>query len=258
MYNNLKEDEKMEKKNGGLIVLVVILSSLVVGLGGFIIYDKFLISNDIEEKNDDTNADDKANKTNDSNDLEQVFSSLTSETSDERDFYLNKCTDKLQGKFCNVISLHDGWGIYFINNDNLYLGDLASKKLHKISGLDGVPIKVISGSYASDESRPVIGVLTNKGNGYITSANVENDSDATSSLISFTKITTGDKITDLALLQNYEIYRGENAYQGGSAMMFAKIGYQWKIVNTSNDNKKAELGQWLSEMNISQTQLEND
>ena len=32
----------MEKKNTGLIVLVVVLSLLVVGLGGYIVYDKIL------------------------------------------------------------------------------------------------------------------------------------------------------------------------------------------------------------------------
>ena len=33
----------MEKKNTGLIVLVVVLSLLVVGLGGYIVYDKILL-----------------------------------------------------------------------------------------------------------------------------------------------------------------------------------------------------------------------
>ena len=45
----------MEKKNTGLIVLVVILSLLVVGLGGFIIYDKVLSDNEIEN-NDNNNV----------------------------------------------------------------------------------------------------------------------------------------------------------------------------------------------------------
>ena len=35
----------MEKKNTGLIVLVVVLSLLVVGLGGYIVYDKMLDKN---------------------------------------------------------------------------------------------------------------------------------------------------------------------------------------------------------------------
>ena len=45
----------MEKKNNGLIVLVIILSLLVVGLGGFIVYDKVLST--ANEKLEDTNVD---------------------------------------------------------------------------------------------------------------------------------------------------------------------------------------------------------
>ena len=44
----------MEKKNTGLIVLVIILSLLVVGLGGFIIYDK-VFSNKVENTKDESN-----------------------------------------------------------------------------------------------------------------------------------------------------------------------------------------------------------
>lgn len=41
----------MEKKNTGLVVLVIILSLLVVGLGGYIVYDKLLGDKDIDNKN---------------------------------------------------------------------------------------------------------------------------------------------------------------------------------------------------------------
>lgn len=41
----------MEKKNTGLIVLVIILFLLVIGLGGFIVYDKILSNNEIENNN---------------------------------------------------------------------------------------------------------------------------------------------------------------------------------------------------------------
>ena len=41
----------MEKKNSkGLIILVVVLSILVVGLGGYIIYDKFLSNSTVEQE----------------------------------------------------------------------------------------------------------------------------------------------------------------------------------------------------------------
>ena len=51
----------MEKKNTGLIVLVIILSLLVLGLGGYIVYDKVLskenTSKDVQEVNDNIQVD---------------------------------------------------------------------------------------------------------------------------------------------------------------------------------------------------------
>ncbi len=71
-------------------------------------------------------------------------------------------------------------------------------------------MKVIYGNYYSDASYPIIGVLTNKGIGYISSVNIETDSNYINKLINFTKIEANNKLSDLALLQNYEVYRGEN------------------------------------------------
>lgn len=46
----------MERENTGLVVLVIILSLLVVGLGGFIVYDKVLSNNEVENNdNNETN-----------------------------------------------------------------------------------------------------------------------------------------------------------------------------------------------------------
>ena len=50
----------MEKKNVGLKVLVVILSLLVVGLSGFIVYDKLLSNNEVEN-NDNNELNDNVN-----------------------------------------------------------------------------------------------------------------------------------------------------------------------------------------------------
>ena len=54
----------MEKKNTGLIVLVVVLSLLVVGLGGYIVYDKMLDKNinDSDNKGKNDNIIDKNDK----------------------------------------------------------------------------------------------------------------------------------------------------------------------------------------------------
>ena len=40
----------MEKKNTGLIITIIVLGLLLVGLGGFVIYDKFIASNNTKEK----------------------------------------------------------------------------------------------------------------------------------------------------------------------------------------------------------------
>ena len=48
----------MEKKNTGLIVLVVVLSLLVVGLGGYIVYDKILNNGISDNGNADNIKDD--------------------------------------------------------------------------------------------------------------------------------------------------------------------------------------------------------
>ena len=45
----------MEKKNTGLVVLVIILSLLVLGLGGYIVYDKLLSENNEEIPKDENN-----------------------------------------------------------------------------------------------------------------------------------------------------------------------------------------------------------
>lgn len=55
----------MEKKNTGLIVLIIILSLLVVGLGGFIVYDKVLSNNEVENNNNNNVVDDTNNSNKD-------------------------------------------------------------------------------------------------------------------------------------------------------------------------------------------------
>ena len=78
----------MEKKNTGLIVLVVILSLLVVGLGGYIVYDKVLskedsnINNDVKDNNniqnntDNTTNNDASTSGNDDLDLSKKLKSV--------------------------------------------------------------------------------------------------------------------------------------------------------------------------------------
>lgn len=78
----------MEKKNTGLIVLVVILSLLVVGLGGYIVYDKVLSKEDsninngvkdndnIQNNTDNTTNNDASTSGNDDLDLSKKLKSV--------------------------------------------------------------------------------------------------------------------------------------------------------------------------------------
>lgn len=58
----------MEKKNTGLIVLVIILSLLVLGLGGYIVYDKVLSDKEIDNIKE-SNINNKDNFVNNDNNL---------------------------------------------------------------------------------------------------------------------------------------------------------------------------------------------
>lgn len=58
----------MEKKNTGLIVLIVVLSIAVLGLGGFIIYDKVL-NNDSKNNSNEINKEDNENKNENNKDI---------------------------------------------------------------------------------------------------------------------------------------------------------------------------------------------
>lgn len=107
----------MEKKNIGLKVLVVILSLLVVGLSGFIIYDKVLSNNEVEnndntELNDDVNNNMNANTNNNSQNTQEYngFISLEEHVEIEENikpklvevfkFVYNYNKSKVYGNYC--------------------------------------------------------------------------------------------------------------------------------------------------------------
>lgn len=50
-----------QKKNTGIIILIVVLSLLVVGLGGYLIYDKFITKDSNIEEKDNTKKKDNSN-----------------------------------------------------------------------------------------------------------------------------------------------------------------------------------------------------
>ena len=81
----------MKKRNRGLIVFIVILCLLVVGLGGYIVYDKFFVNDKTEEK-EDNNVDDDNKKEEilsiDSEQIKDLYNNLSFIDS----IYINKTT----------------------------------------------------------------------------------------------------------------------------------------------------------------------
>ena len=105
-----------EKKNTGLIVLVVILSLLIVGLGGYVIYDKVVSKNNNVPKDDviekDNTVDIKTNK-----DLDYVYDATYSYDNKYTEFKRNSSDDKV------VEITYFGIPVSF-REGNQYLSDL--------------------------------------------------------------------------------------------------------------------------------------
>ena len=82
----------MEKKNTGLIVLVVVLSLLVVGLGGYIVYDKMLDKNinDSDNKGKNDNIIDK----NDKNEVAKINETIVVDINNDKTY--NKDINKIK------------------------------------------------------------------------------------------------------------------------------------------------------------------
>lgn len=63
----------MEKKNTGLIVLVIILSLMVVGLSSFVIYDKVLSDNEQKEENKNNLDSDTTKENISTEEIKEIF-----------------------------------------------------------------------------------------------------------------------------------------------------------------------------------------
>lgn len=164
------------------------------------------------------------------------------------DNFEEKLPDYITSSFYKFVLIPDGMGVYFIYNNDLYFSVLNKKEVYKIDNLDGNPIKIVNGFYSSDESVPAIGVLTNKNKAYLTSFNSNEDFDlekAVKSLINFKEIESDSPILDIVFMQNYEVYKSEEAY-AGSAIPFVYVGYQWKIVNKEDNYYRT--GNWLKDI----------
>lgn len=262
-----------EKKVKKLIVICIILSFIIIGLSGYITYDK-IKNNDIKKKDilnkEENKNHDSSNKDNSINDkfksLESTFNTIDEkkdkcEIENEinkynciRTYYEDFCREKLQGNYCRIFDLDASEALYFISNDVLYLGDINSKKLYVIEGLEGVPIKVTVAHYSSDASIPVVAVLTRNGNGYLASTDTAQRHDIVIDEIrNFIKIESEQKLHDIIFLQNYEVMSNSEEYIIGSAIPFVKFGsdyYTWKKVKQENINGKVilTLGDWLQDL----------
>ncbi len=166
-------------------------------------------------------------------------------------YYEDKCKEEIQGNFYIGFDIgNNSNAIYFIYNDSLYFKDSKTKKLHFITGLDGVPIKVIYATYSSDTSIPVVAVLTRNGIGYLASTNTDQEHDViVNEITDLKKIEAEEKLADIIFLQNYEVF-DYGVGVAGSAIPFVKYasgGYTWNLVIEENQNEKKiyKIGPWL-------------
>lgn len=94
----------MENKNNGLIIIIIVLSLLVLGLGGFIIYDKVLTDKAIENNtnNEAAKSHDKQTSANTNNSYELFANNLKSQFSkydDNNQNYLYVNSDIVKGGY---------------------------------------------------------------------------------------------------------------------------------------------------------------
>ena len=104
----------MEKNNVGLKVLVVILSLLVVGLCGFIVYDKVLSNDEVEDNNGNSNSNNADGLYSYNDFSETVFSD------DGGNNYLILWKN-------GTYSYNDTIGNYIIENSNIVLNSILNK-----------------------------------------------------------------------------------------------------------------------------------
>ena len=115
----------MEKKNG-LIVLIIILSILVIGLSGFIIYDKVLSNNKsenkiIENNNNQENNDEQILVTLPEQEAKEIIETRTEIANDFFERYNTYCGP--DGSILDneiIIDNNDNFAYYSINNYNTF------------------------------------------------------------------------------------------------------------------------------------------
>ena len=110
----------MEKKNTGLIVLVVVLSLLVVGLGGYIVYDKIL-NNDVSDNGNADNIKDDDSHTYNFSVMEGYYFKQENDTNGESSYGLYLLANGMFKIRYAGMSPYGYIGNYTIENDILTL-----------------------------------------------------------------------------------------------------------------------------------------
>jgi len=150
----------MEKKNTGLIVLVVVLSLLVVGLGGYIVYDKMLDKNinDSDNKCKNDNIIDK----NDKNEVAKINETIVVDINNDKTYnkdinnhnvYVDERTLKIDNKvFCELDDINYLYQVSFYDDVIITYQSVGTSGSFVIYDYNGNAVKKIE-KFKDDENR---------------------------------------------------------------------------------------------------------
>lgn len=182
----------MEKKNTGLIVLVIILSLLVVGLSGFIVYDKVLSNNEVE--NNDNNINDTTNNNEVNNNTDTNNNNDIVNDNDLLNQYKDKITNGIWYKNGTVFSFRNektAFSIGKYGSDGGHWGNLKTFKDYSL-GSKKYRFEIEAVADACIDTSNCINIT----NGYVLQVELEYDGNSAEE-ITLTKITkTEDGVTE--------------------------------------------------------------
>ena len=193
----------MEKKYKVLIILVIILSLLVVGLGGFILYDKVLSNNEVENNINDTNNDRfEDNNTNDTNNNDENVSD-----DDLFNQYKDKITNSIWYKTGTVFSFRNEKTTFSIGkyaSDGGHGGNLNTFKDYFL-GSKKYRFEIEAVADACTDTANCINIT----NGYVLQVELEYDGNSTDE-ITLTKITK----TEDGVVESFDALKGVYHFAG--------------------------------------------
>lgn len=142
----------MEKKNTGLIVLIVVLCLLVVGLGGYIVYDKMLDKNinDSDNKGKNDNIIDKNGKNEVAKINETIVVDINNDKTYNKDInnhnvYVDERTLKIDNKvFCELDDINYLYQVSFYDDIIITSQSFSLGHWFDIYDYDGNVIKEIN------------------------------------------------------------------------------------------------------------------